>query len=241
MKHPNNPQITVIIPVFNEEAIIQNTLKQFKNYFDIEVLVVDGKSTDRTKEIVTQFSLNNKQIHLITSSKLSRATQMNYGAELATGDILLFLHADTILPNNFQLLIQYILQKKNIILGAFKLVINGQKKSLRLVEKMVNLRSRWLSLPYGDQGFFITKDNFNRLGGFTDLPIMEDFNFVQRAKRQGEIAIANAAVITSARRWQKLGVIRTTIINQLIIIGYYLKIHPDKLRAFYRSFNTKNT
>ena len=228
--------ISIIIPVFNEEKIIKKTLKQFQDDSNLEIIVVDGGSKDRTQEIVNKLILENNQIELIKDSQLSRANQMNCGAAVATGDILLFLHADTTLPVAYQQIIQDILKQKNIILGAFKLKIDGREKSLRLIETMVNLRSHILSLPYGDQGFFLTKDNFNRLGGFADLPIMEDFDFIQRSKYFGKIAIANATVITSARRWQKLGVIKTTVINQLVIIGYYLKISPHKLRKFYRNY-----
>lgn len=225
--------ISIIIPVYNEAENIQKFLKQFETYSEIEIIIVDGGSTDKTRAKIREFFISDRQIKLVTNSQLGRANQMNYGATLATGEILLFLHADTILPDNYQSIIRNIISQKNVIVGAFQLNINSPKKSLRLVEKIVSLRSHYLSLPYGDQGFFITKDNFDLLGGFADLPIMEDFNFVQKAKRNGKIVIADAAVMTSPRRWQKLGVIKTTAINQLIIIGYYLKISPDKLRNFY--------
>lgn len=225
--------ISIIIPVFNEAENIQDFLKQFVNHSGIEIILVDGGSTDETKAKIKEFIEGDSLIRLITDSKTGRANQMNYGATIASGKILLFLHADTMLPVNYQVIIQNILSRKNVILGAFQLKINSSQKSLRLVEKMVNLRSRFLSLPYGDQGFFLTQEDFHRIGGFSDLPIMEDFNFVQKAKRHGKIVIADAAVITSPRRWQKLGVIKTTTINQLIIIGYYLKISPDRLRNFY--------
>ena len=227
------PIISIIIPVFNEAENIQSFLKQFENYSEIEIIIVDGGSTDKTKAKIVELAIGDRQTKLVTNSQLGRANQMNYGAALATGEILLFLHADTILPDNYQQIVQNILKRKDVIVGAFQLSINSPKKSLRLVEKMVNLRSRFLSFPYGDQGFFLTKDNFNRLGGFADIPIMEDFNLIQKAKRYGKIAITDAAVITSPRRWQKLGVIKTTIINQLIIVGYYLKISPDKLKKLY--------
>lgn len=229
----SKPIISIIIPVFNEAENIQIFLKQFESYSETEVILVDGGSTDSTRAKILEFSIGNPSIKLVTNNKLGRANQMNYGATLARGIILLFLHADTILPKNYQLIMPKILKQKNIILGAFQLSINSPKKSLRLVEKMVNLRSHFLSFPYGDQGFFITRDNFNRLDGFADLPIMEDFNFIQKAKQHGKIVIADAAVMTSPRRWQKLGVIKTTIINQLIIIGYYFKVSPDRLKNFY--------
>lgn len=228
----SKPIISIIIPVFNEAKNIQNFLKQFEDCSEIEIIIVDGGSTDNTKAKIIEI-IGDRPIELVTNNKLGRANQMNYGATLAKGKILLFLHADTILPTNYQLIIPYILNQKNIILGAFRLSIDSPKKSLRLVEKIVNLRSRFLFLPYGDQGFFITKDNFYRLGGFADLSIMEDFNFIRKAKHYGKIVIADAAVITSCRRWQKLGVIKTTIINQLIIIGYYFKVSPEKLKKIY--------
>lgn len=227
--------ISIVIPVLNEEKNIQNFLAQFKNSSDLEIILVDGGSTDKTKEKIQELMSENNQIKLVTTNKLGRANQMNYGAALATKKILLFLHADTILTNNYRQNMQNILNNKKVIMGAFKLRINGTKKSLRLIEIMVNLRSQIFFLPYGDQGFFITKDNFELLEGFADLPIMEDFNFVQRAKNKGKIVIANAVVITSARRWQKLGVFRTTIINQLVIIGYYLQVSPERLQQFYHS------
>ena len=227
------PIISIIIPVFNEAKNIQCFLKQFEPCWEIEIIIVDGGSTDKTKAKIVELAISDRQAKLVTNSQLGRANQMNYGAALATGEILLFLHADTILPDNYQQVIQSILKRKDVIVGAFQLSINSPKKSLRLVEKMVNLRSRFLSFPYGDQGFFLTKDNFERLSGFADIPIMEDFNLIQRAKSLGKIVIADAAVMTSPRRWQKLGVIKTTVINQIIIVGYYLKISPNKLKNFY--------
>ena len=229
--------ITIIIPVLNEELIIENTLKQFFNDSNSEVIVVDGGSKDNTIEIVNRIINENQQIKLVYSQQLGRANQMNYGATIAQGNTLLFLHSDTTLPTNYLPIIQDTLNQKEVVIGAFQLKIAGREKSLRIIEKMVNLRSHFLALPYGDQGFFLTKKNFQRLSGFADLPIMEDFDLIQRGKRQGKIAIANEFAITSARRWQKLGAINTTIVNQLIIIGYYLKISPDKLRKFYRYFN----
>lgn len=235
-----NPIISIIIPVLNEAKNIQYFFEQFEPCWEIEIIIVDGGSTDKTTAKIAELATSDRQIKLVTNSQLGRANQMNCGAALATGEILLFLHADTILPRNYQQVIQNILNQKDVIVGAFQLSINSPKKSLSLVTKIVNLRSRFLSLPYGDQGFFITKNNFNYLGGFADLPIMEDFNFIQKAKRYGKILIADSAVITSPRRWQKLGIIKTTVINQLIIIGYYLKISPERLRKFYHRAKTTN-
>ncbi|MGL5035915.1 MAG: TIGR04283 family arsenosugar biosynthesis glycosyltransferase, partial [Microcystaceae cyanobacterium] len=120
--------------------------------------------------------------------------------------------------------------------GAFRFKVDTESLIFRFLEYFVNGRSRLLGLPYGDQGFFIKAEKFWQLGGFKNLPIMEDYEFVQRVKQEGKIGIANSSVKTSARRWQKLGLVKTTLINQLIILGYYLKIPPEHLARWYRNF-----
>ena len=222
--------ISIIIPVLNEAAIIQPTLLQLQGNSDIEIIVVDGGSKDRTLTLAKQTG-----VKVISVAGRGRAAQMNAGANMARGDILLFLHIDTQLPPDFLNLVVKTLAQPEVIAGAFELAIEGEDGSLRWLEMLVKVRSHFLSLPYGDQAIFIRKQIFADMGGFSDLPIMEDFEFVQRLKRQGKIAIAPAAVHTSGRRWQKLGVWKTTLINQLVILGYYLGISPTKLRNFYRS------
>lgn len=219
--------LSIIIPTVNEELRIAATLKPIGE--GVEIIVVDGGSTDKTREIAEQLGAK-----VIIASHKGRAWQMNLGAKIAKGDILLFLHGDTLLPLNYQELIINTLAQSEVVAGAFELKIDGKEKSLRLVEKLVNWRSHLLSLPYGDQGIFLKASIFEDLGGFPELPIMEDFELIQRLKRRGKIAIVSTAVITSGRRWQKLGVGKTTLVNQLVIIGYYLKIPPRLLKSFYR-------
>ena len=221
--------VSIIIPVLNEAAIVKQTLARLQQHSESEIIVVDGGSEDNTVAIAQQL------VKVITVVGQSRAAQMNAGANIARGDILLFLHADTQLPANFVSLASQTLAQPGVIAGAFELAIEGNHKSLRWVERLVKMRSHLLSLPYGDQAIFISKSAFLKLEGFADLPIMEDFEFIERAKTQGKIAIAPAAVTTSSRRWQKLGVWQTTLINQLIIAGYYLGVSPVKLANFYRS------
>jgi rSAM/selenodomain-associated transferase 2 len=225
--------ISIIIPVLNEAAIIKPTLEKLQGNTELEIIVIDGGSQDNTA-IIAQAT----GVQTITVAG-GRAIQMNAGANIAQGEILLFLHIDTDLPANFIDLITQTLKQPNVIAGAFELAIQGEAKSLRWIEILVKLRSHLLALPYGDQAIFITKQAFSEIGGFPNLPIMEDFELIQRLKRQGKIAIAPGAVITSGRRWQKLGVWRTTSINQLIIAGYYLGVSPQKLSYFYRSQNSK--
>lgn len=174
------------------------------------------------------------------SAAANRACQMNVGAKAATGDILLFLHADTRLPAHFDTMIAKALfadYKSNLeipLAGAFKLRIDAPLLSLRLIEFGINWRSRWLQMPYGDQAIFVKPQIFYALGGFPDIPIMEDFEFMLRLRQLGRIVIIPVPVLTSARRWQKLGVLKTTLINQMAIVAYFLRIPPKQIAHWYR-------
>ena len=220
-------KISIIIPVLNEANTIAQTLAYLKNASNVEIIVVDGGSKDETIALAKSFGVQ------VISSGIGRATQMNVGATVATGAILLFLHADTRIPPNFDILIRQALAG-NFIAGAFELKIDANLRGIRLIENMVNLRSHLFSLPYGDQAIFISSKVFHQIGGFPDLPIMEDFVFIRHLKKLGKIEIIPQPAITSGRRWQKLGVIKTTVINQLMIIGYFLGVSPDQLARWYR-------
>ncbi|MGB3208333.1 MAG: TIGR04283 family arsenosugar biosynthesis glycosyltransferase [Crinalium sp.] len=220
-------KISIIIPVLNEANTIAQTLAYLKNASNVEIIVVDGGSKDETIALAKSFGVQ------VISSGIGRATQMNVGATVATGAILLFLHADTRIPPNFDILIRQALAG-NFIAGAFELKIDANLRGIRLIENMVNLRSHLFSLPYGDQAIFIWSKVFHEIGGFPDLPIMEDFVFIRQLKKLGKIEIIPQPAITSGRRWQKLGVIKTTLINQLMIIGYFLGVSPLQLARWYR-------
>ena len=222
-------KISIIIPTLNEATQIATTIQNAQIANGIEIIIVDGGSQDNTLECA-----QNLGVKVFFSPQPGRAAQMNFGATQATGDILLFLHADTQLPPHYDGLIRAALAQPGVMAGAFQLGIDSPEMSLRLVEKMVIVRSRFFQLPYGDQALFLTQETFKTCGGFPDLPIMEDFEFVRRLKPQGKIVLVPASVTTSARRWQKLGVFKTTIINQMIVLGYYLGVSPQQLRNWYR-------
>lgn len=228
-------KISVIIPVVNEGYTIQTTLHQIQQAKTaVEIIVVDGGSTDNTVELA---ETNGAKV--LFSSQAGRAIQMNLGATQATGEVLLFVHGDTFLPNGYASMIEAMLSDPTTVAGAFCLSIDGDWLSLRLVEKLVNWRSRFFNFPYGDQAIFLKASTFHSLGGFPNLPIMEDFELVRQLRRKGKIALTSASVITSGRRWQKLGVWRTTLINQIIILGYLGGVKPERLVDWYQGMGRK--
>jgi rSAM/selenodomain-associated transferase 2 len=221
-------RISIIIPTLNEAGNIKESIATTQHSLNIEVIVVDGGSKDDTVEIAQ--SLNVKVIF----SSPGRAVQMNTGAVAASGEVLLFLHADTRLPAGFDEMICTALQQPGTVAGAFKLRIDASLLSLRWVEWGVNVRSHFCQMPYGDQAIFLTKEAFQQIGGFPELPIMEDFELMRRLKPVGRIVIISTPVLTSARRWLQKGVFKTTLLNQLVIIAYLLGISPERIRSWYR-------
>ncbi|QLE43398.1 glycosyltransferase [Nostoc sp. C052] len=221
-------KISIIIPAINEAGNIKKAIATTQGSINIEVIVVDGGSSDDTVAIAQ--SLNVKVI----SSSPGRAVQMNAGAVAASGEILLFLHADTRLPTGFDEMIRTALQQPGTVAGAFKLRIDASLLSLRWVEWGVNVRSHFYQMPYGDQAIFLTKEIFQQIGCFPELPIMEDFELMRRLKSIGHIVIIATPVVTSARRWLQKGVFKTTLLNQIVITAYLLGISPERIRRWYR-------
>ena len=225
----NAPLISIVMPVRNEAAALAIYLTELiQQAGQSEIIVVDGDSNDESVTIAKALGAR------MVESPANRALQMNAGAAIATGKILLFLHGDTRLPLDFEAQVSQALAPANVVAGAFELCIEGEGAGLRRVEWGVRQRSRRLGLPYGDQGLFLARSQFEALGGFAELPIMEDFELVQRLKKRGKVAIASAAVVTSGRRWQQVGVGRTTLVNQGMILGYFLGISPEVLARWYR-------
>lgn len=219
--------ISVIIPTLNEEARIEGLLRSLQNISTLEVIVSDGMSQDRTVEIAKRLVA-----HVWTAPR-GRASQMNEGARHATGEVLLFLHADTrLLPSAFDQLTSA-LGDPTIVGGAFSLCLESQAWGLRLIEAVTNLRARLFSFPYGDQAVFVRRSVFEEIGGYAELPLMEDLELVRRLKRRGRIVILPAKAITSARRWEKEGILYTTVRNWAVTILFFLGVSPTTLVRWY--------
>jgi rSAM/selenodomain-associated transferase 2 len=228
-----NHQISFIIPVFRERNIINVTIDHIHRLQDstaAEIIVVDAESEENTISKITA-----QDVMKIIAPK-GRGTQLNCGAREATGDILIFLHADTRLPETAINLISRIMDNENYSGGAFDLSIDSPRCVFRIIEMMASIRSRLTRIPYGDQAIFIRSGYFKSLGGFLDIPIMEDVEFMRRVKRNnGKICILKEKVITSSRRWEKEGPLYCTLRNWILVTFYFFGIRPQKLVRFYKS------
>jgi rSAM/selenodomain-associated transferase 2 len=226
------PKFSFIIPVWNEEAIISRTIEHVRDLSasgSAEIIVVDGDPAGRTIKAARHTGVKT------ALSEKGRGCQMNLGASLAEGEILIFLHADTLIPPDSLELIEAAMEDSSCIAGAFDLVIDSERPAFRLIEKAASFRSRMTRIPYGDQTIFIRKGDFRELGGFKNIPIMEDVEFMQRIKKQKrKICIIGRAVLTSPRRWEKEGIVYTTLRNWLLIALYFCGVKPENLIRFYR-------
>lgn len=215
--------ISVIIPALNEAQRIGPAIERLDDSGVQEVIVVDGGSSDSTVEIASSMGA------VVLSENANRGRQQNTGAQRATGEILLFLHADTILPAGFPDQVRSTLARPGVSAGAFRFRLGAPGWEFRLVERIVALRCRLFRLPYGDQAIFVSTEMFERAGRFADLPIMEDFDLIRRLRKLGRVELAEGAAVTSARRWTQLGVWHVTWTHQLCILGYYLRVSPKRL------------
>lgn len=204
-----NPKISVIIPTYNEEKIIHRTLKDlFTKHSPEEVIVVDGGSQDKTVSIASEWT------RVIRSEK-GRAQQMNTGVNFATGDIFLFLHADTTLPLGSLLKIKEVIQK-GVLAGRFRMKFDEDRWLLRFCSSY----TRFHFFSYGDQGFFVKRQLFWEIGGYREDVPFEDIDFYQRLRKQTKPVVLHEAVMTSARRFSEVGVVRQKFIN-LLLVGLY--------------------
>ena len=221
--------ISVIIPTLNEAPTIERTLNRLHHPAFSEILIVDGGSQDET---LARAAGASPKARLLSSPK-GRARQMNRGAAASTGEILLFLHADTLLPPTAGDDITAALQDPHVIGGRFDIRLDRDTGWLWGVSRLMNLRSRITSIATGDQALFVRKPVFLAVGGFPDIPIMEDIAFTKQLKQKGQIAALHSCVITSARRWARHGPIRTILLMWALRLLFFLGVPPARLKQWY--------
>ncbi len=238
-------KLSIIIPVYREEALICRTLGRIRELglpLDLEIIISDGGPNASTLAHIRKRLPGSPDLILVESDQ-GRGIQMNRGAARARGDLLLFLHADTC-PSSLgaaSMVRRFIdWQKGNApagrqgFCGAFDLHIDSPKKVFRAIEKIASMRSRLTGIPYGDQGIFISRQFFRRLGGFPDYPIMEDVGLMEKVKAAKSRPIfLDHTISTSARRWEDQGLFFTTLRNWVLISLYFLGISPQRLARFY--------
>ncbi len=226
------PAISIIVPVLRESGIISRTVAHLVRAAEgcsAEVIVVDGDPEGSTIRHVTI----SEKVRTMTGP-CGRGPQMNAGAKAASGALLLFVHADTRLPEGAIRAVLDTCLHPDIAGGAFLLGIDNQQRIYRLIEVWANLRSRLVKTPYGDQAIFIKKRVFEDMGGYAHIPLMEDLDLMERLKQGGyKIALIRDAVRTSSRRWEKQGVAYGILRNNLLSGLFYVGVDPFVLKRFY--------
>ena len=220
-------RVSVIVPTLDEADVIARTLAHVRQADDCEIIVTDGGSRDGTR------ALARAAADRVICAPRGRARQMNAGARVAGGQALLFLHADSRPPDGFARLIAESLADAAVVGGRFDVRLDAAGWAFRMIETLMNLRSRWTRIATGDQGIFVRAETFAALGGFPDWDLMEDVEFSRRLKRHGRLACLRPRVCTSARRWQRHGVIRTILLMWGLRLAYCVGVPPGRLKAFY--------
>lgn len=219
--------LTVIIPAYNEENAIEASIRSCAAAGAAQIIVSDGGSTDATMTRAINAGAE------VISTQRPRGRQMNSAAARATGDALLFLHADSLLPEDAAGKVEQTLSD-GFLFGGFTLSFIEPHRKLRMVARMINLRTRITRCPWGDQGQFLSRDLFLSCGGYREIAIMEDYELAIRMKRKGKTAVVPSSIQTSGRRFLRKGVLATTTVNWTMIAAYRLGVGPDRLERLYR-------
>jgi rSAM/selenodomain-associated transferase 2 len=223
--------ISVIIPVLNEAETIEACLAQFEGKHHVQVVVVDGGSTDGTPALVNAKG----SVQCLTAPQRGRAAQMNFGAQHCQGDVLLFLHADTLLPNEGLDLIREAMTREDAVGGRFRLGLAGDGMGFKLIAYLSTLRSKYLGITYGDQGIFTRRAIFDVVGGYPALVLFEDSEFCSQVSRHGKFVLLPDQVCSSTRRWEKGGAVRTVVWMWVLRLLFVCGVSDKTLRRWYHS------
>lgn len=220
------PKISIIIPTLDEAQNLRETLDALQVFGDAEIIVVDGGSTDATVEIA-----QNYRVKILHSSR-GRGTQLQVGGAAAGGEILWFVHADTIVPTDAIFEIEKALEDLRVVGGNFTIRFDGERFAAVFLTRLYpNLRK--LGLIYGDSAIFVRREIYQKIGGFKDYPIFEDLDFVERLRKTGEIVTLSATVTTSSRRFQGKSFILTFARWTILQILYWFGVSPENLLKIY--------
>lgn len=217
-------KISVIIPTFNEEDFIGRLLASLQGLKDTEIIIADGGSADNTLAIAERYT------NSIIVSEPGRSVQMNKAAKIASGDIFFFLHADSKITHNMIDNIRDAVTFSDAVGGAFSFKIDSDNIFLILISFFVNIRVKIFGVVYGDQGIFVKRDIFERIGGFKQIPVLEDHDLFSRLKNYGRVIVLKDKIVTSARRWEREGILYTTIKNLTIRFLYNIGISPHMIK-----------
>ena len=215
--------VTIVIPVLNEADRIEKILQSLVGY---DVIVVDGGSEDSTIAIVRQYDVT-----ILTWTK-GRASQMNAGAERAEGDQLLFLHADTILPQDWAVVLEN-MSKLNKVWGRFDVDFDDCSVVFKVIARMMNFRSRLTGVCTGDQGMFVKRSLFYEIGGFANIPLMEDIELSKRLRKFSKPYCSTSKLTTSSRRWRQNGILKTILLMWWLRFLYFFGVSPSNLAKQY--------
>lgn len=226
--------LSVIVPTLNESTSIEQTLIVWRARGDpdVEIIVADGGSRDGTLDIAKPLA------DKIIRADRGRAKQMNAGAAIASANYLLFLHADTIVSDSAHRALRQALNSHNVDWGFHMVRLSNQRWIYRLIEKMMNWRSRFTRVATGDQCLFVSREIFWQIQGYQDIPLMEDVALCKRLRQKHEPGIISEPVSTSTRRWELNGVIRTVLLMWRLRLGYFLGVSPQTLKNQYRDHTT---
>lgn len=224
---PDRRSVSVIVPALDEESEIESALESIGLDDGHEIVVVDGGSTDSTCARAAALGVR------VVSSPPGRARQMNAGAQATAGELLLFLHADTRLPHGWAAAVRRAAEA-GAVAGRFDVELRGRHPMLRVVGAFMNFRSRRSRIYTGDQAIFVRRTVFEAIGGYEDVPLMEDIALSRRLKREGPIASLRERVSTSGRRWETSGVVRTIVLMWGLRFAYFIGVPPERLARWYR-------
>jgi rSAM/selenodomain-associated transferase 2 len=222
------PSIGVVVPVWNESAVLAACVHNCARSGADDVVFVDGGSTDGSQELLRESGMRWIQ------ARRGRASQMNAGAGVVEGDIILFLHADTDVCSSHIESVRRVMADPNYVGGRFDLRLKGDHPGLAVVAALINLRSRLSRISTGDQAMFVRRSAFEDMGGFADMPLMEDVEFCRRLRHRGRIACLRDRITASGRRWERHGLLRTVVLMAWLRLRFWLGADPAALARLYR-------